>query len=128
MRVDEEVKNMADVNNVFGGIEILANSNSEWITSSQKLIHELIVDIEKHLDNVEYVIKNAEKSGCSISDLESIYSMRLDVYEDIVNLMSKINEISTKEIEIQKNMYEKEYQKYKDIFEVLKHTDTNSQI
>ena len=119
---------MADVNNVFGGIEILANSNSEWITSSQKLMHELIVDIEKHLDNVEYVIKNAEKSGCSISDLESIYSMKLDVYEDIVNLMSKINEISTKEIEIQKNMYEKEYQKYKDIFEVLKHTDTNSQI
>ena len=119
---------MADLNNVFGGIEILANSNSKWISSSQMLMHELIVGIEKHLDNVEYVIKNVEKSGCDVTDLQNIYSTRLDAYEAIINLMSKINEVSTKEIEIQKNMYEKEYQKYKDIFEILKHTDPESQI
>ena len=119
---------MVDIDNVFGGVKILTDSNSEWISSSQKLMHELTVGIEKHLDNVEYVIKNVEKSGCDITDLQNIYSTRLDVYEAIVNLMTKINEASTKEIEIQKKMYNDEYQKYKDIFEVLKHTDSKSQI
>ena len=116
------------IDNVFGGVKILADSNSEWISSSQKLMHELTIGIEKHLDNIEYVIKNVEKSGCDISDLQNIYSIRLGVYEAIVNLMTKINEASTDEIGIQKNMYKKEYQKYKDIFEVLKHTDPESQI
>ena len=119
---------MENIDNVFGGVKILADSNSEWISSSQKLMYELTDGIEKHLDNVDLVIKNVEKSGCDISDLQNIYSIRLDVYEAIVNLMSKINEASTKEIEIQKKMYNDEYQKYKDIFEVLKHTDSNSQI
>ena len=119
---------MADVNNIFGGVKSLAESNSEWISSSQKLMRELTVGIEKHLDNVEYVIKNVEKTGCDVTDLENIYSTRLDVYEAIVNLMTKINESSIKEFEIQKKMYEKEYQRYEDIFEVLKHTDQESQI
>ena len=116
------------IDNVFGGVKLLADSNSEWISSSQKLMHELTVGIEKHIDNVEYVIKNVEKSNCDISDLQNIYSIRLDVYEAIVNLMTKINEVSIKEIEIQKKMYEKEHQRYKDIFEVPKHTDPESQI
>ena len=111
---------MANIDNVFGGVKILADSNSEWISSSQKLMHELTAGIEKHLDNIEYVIKNTEKSGCDVSDLEDIYQTRLNVYEAIVNLMTKINEASTKEIEIQKNMYNKEFQKYKDIFETIK--------
>lgn len=119
---------MENIDNVFGGVKILTDSNSEWISSSQKLMHELTDGIEKHLDNVEHVIKNVEKSGCDISDLQNIYSTRLDVYEAIVDLMLKINEGSTKEIEIEKKMYEKEYQKYNEIFEVPKHTDSNSQI
>ena len=119
---------MADINNIFGGVKLLANSNSEWISSSQKLMHELTVGIEKHIDNVEYVIKNVEKTGCDVKDLENIYSTRLDVYEAIVNLMTKINESSIKEIEIQKKMYNDEYEKYKDIFEVIEHTDPESQI
>ena len=119
---------MADINNIFGGVKLLANSNSEWISSSQKLMNELIVGIVKHLDSIECVIKNVEKSGCELSDLQNIYSTRLNVYEAIVNLMTKINESSIKEIEIQKKMYNDECEKYKDIFEVLKHTDVNSQI
>ena len=119
---------MANIDNVFGGVKILADSNSEWISSSQKLMHELTVGIEKHLDNVEYVIKNVEKTNCNVTDLENIYSTRLDVYEAIVNLMTKINEASIKEIEIQKKMYNEEFQKYKDIFEALKYTDPESQI
>ena len=110
------------IDNVFGGVKLLADSNSKWISSSQKLMHELTVGIEKHLDNVEYVIKNVEKTGCNVTDLENIYSIRLDVYESIVDLMTKINEVSTKEIEIQKKMYEKEYQRYKDIFEIPHYT------
>ena len=119
---------MENIDNVFGGVKILADSNSEWISSSQKLMHELTDCIEKHLDNAELVIKNVERSGCNISDLQNIYSTRLDVYEAIVNLMTKINEGSTKEIEIERKMYEKEYRKYKDVFEALKHTDPKSQI
>ena len=121
---------MADVNNVFGGVKSLVDSNSKWISSSQKLMHELTVGIEKHIDNVENVIKMVKdgKIEYNMSDLENIYSTRLDVYEAIVNLMTKINESSIKEIEIQKKMYEKEYQRYKDIFEVPKHTDPESQI
>ena len=115
---------MADVNNVFGGIEILANSNSEWITSSQKLMHELIVDIEKHLDSIECVIKNVEKSGCELSDLQNIYAILLNLYQEIINLMIKINDASKSENEIYMKMCNKEFQKYKDIFEVLKHTET----
>ena len=117
---------MAD--NIFGEIKSLANSNSNWIETSQDLMHTLVANIESHLDNVEYVIKNVEKNECEISDLQQIYSLRLDVYESIVNLITKINESSSKELEIQKKMYEKEFQKYKDIFEVLKHTDPESQI
>ena len=116
------------IDNVFGGVKLLADSNSKWISASQKLMHELTVGIEKHIDNVEYVIKNVEKTSYDVTDLENIYSTRLDVYEAIVNLMAKMNESSIKEIEIQKKMYEKEYQKYKDIFEVSKHTDPESQI
>ena len=119
---------MANIDNVFGGVKILADSNSNWIKTSQDLMNGLVEGIKEHLDNIEYVIKNVEKSGCDISDLQNIYSTRLDVYESIVNLMKKINEASTKEIEIQKKMYNDEYQKYKDIFEVLKHTDIESQI
>ena len=119
---------MADINNIFVGVKLLANSNSEWISSSQKLMHELTVGIEKHIDNVEYVIKNVEKTGCDVKDLQNIYSTRLDVYEAVVNLMEKINESSIKEIWIQKNMYNEEFQKYNDIFEALKYTDPESQI
>lgn len=119
---------MANIDNVFGGVKILADSNSNWIKTSQDLMNGLVEGIKEHLDNIEYVIKNVEKSGCDISDLQNIYSTRLDVYESIVNLMKKINEASTKEIEIQKKMCNDEYQKYKDIFEVLKHTDPESQI
>lgn len=119
---------MTDVNNIFGGVKSLADSNSKWIKTSKDLINGLVEGIKEHLDNTEYVIKNVEKSGCDISDLENIYSIRLDVYGAIVNLMKKINESSSEEIEIQKKMYKKEYQKYKDIFEVLKHTDSESQI
>ena len=119
---------MADIDNTFGAIKCLADSNSNWIRTSQDLIGGLTKAIQEHLDNVELVMKNVEKSDCDISDLQNIYSTRLDVYEAIVNLMSKINEVSTKEIEIEKKMYEKEYQKYKDIFKALKHTDPESQI
>ena len=117
---------MANIDNVFGGVKILADSNSNWIKTSQDLMNGLVEGIEEHFDNIEYVIKNVEKSGCDISDLQNIYSTRLDVYESIVNLMKKINEASTKEIEIQKKMYNDGYQKYKDIFDVLKHTDPES--
>ena len=116
------------IDNVFGGVKLLADSNSKWMKSFEVLINGLVEGIKEHLDNIEYVIKNVEKSGCNISDLENIYSIRLDVYEAIVNLMTKINESSIKEIGIQKNMYNEEFQKYKDIFEVLKHTDPESQI
>lgn len=116
------------MNNIFGGVKELANSNSDWIGTSQDLMRALVANIEKHLDNAEYVIKNVEKTECDISDLHQIYSLRLDVYESIINLMTKINESSSKELEIQKKMYEKEFQKYKDIFEILKHTDPESQI
>ena len=92
------------------------------------MTHELTKSKKKHIDNVEYVIKNVEKTCYNVTDLENIYSIRLDVYEAIVNLMTKLNESSIKEIEIQKKMYEKEYQRYKDIFEVPKHTDPESQI
>ena len=119
---------MVDIDNTFGAIKCLADSNSNWIRTSQDLIGDLTKAIQEHLDNVELVMKNVEKSDCDISDLQNIYSTRLDVYEAIVNLMTKINEASTKEIEIQKKMYNEEFQKYKDIFEVLKHTDSNSQI
>ena len=116
------------IDNVFGAIECLADSNSNWIRTSQDLINGLTKAIQEHLDNVELVMKNVEKSDCDISDLQNIYSTRLDVYESIVDLMSKINKGSTKEIEIERKMYKKEYQKYKDIFEILKHTDPESQI
>ena len=119
---------MANIDNTFGAIRCLSTSNANWIKTSQSTIGELIQAIQEHLDNIEYVIKDAERSGCDISDLQNIYSTRLDVYEAIVNLMSKINEVSTKEIEIEKKMYEKEYQKYKDIFKALKHIDPESQI
>ena len=118
---------MAD-NNIFGSVKRLADSNSKWIVSSQDMMKGLVEAIQDHLDNVEYVIKNLEKSNCDISDLQNIYSIRLDVYEAIVDLMKKINEVSIKEFEIQKKMYEKEHQRYKDIFEALKYTDPESQI
>ncbi len=113
---------MAD--NIFEGVNSLANSNSKWVASVQETMQYLIIGIEKHLDNVESVMKNVEKSGCDISDLQNIYSIRLGVYEAVVNLMTKINEAAKSEIDIQKKMYDKEYQKYKDIFEVLKYAKT----
>ena len=114
--------------NIFWVVKKLANSNSNWIETSQDLMHTLVANIESHLDNVEYVIKNVEKNECEISDLQQIYSLRLDVYESIVNLMTKINDASKSENEIYMKMCNKEFQKYKDIFEVLKHTDPESQI
>ena len=119
---------MANIDNTFSAIRCLSNSNSMWIKTSQDTVGELIQALQEHLDNIEYVIKDAGRSGCDISDLENIYSIRLDVYEAIVDFMTKINEGSTKEIEIQKKMYEKGYRKYKDVFEALKHTDPKSQI
>lgn len=117
------------IENVFGEVESLAHSNSDWIKASQKSVTDLVTGIEKQLDNVEAAIKNSGKSGCDVSDLYNIYSIRLDVYETIVNLMNKINDGVKSELEIQKKMYDKEYQEYKDILEVLKHTDfENSQI
>jgi len=112
---------MAD-NNIFNVIRSLADSNTSWINLSQNLMRELVINIEKHLDNVDYVMKNNDKFDCDISDLQDIYSERLDVYEAIVDLMTKINKGSTKEIEIQKKMYNDEYQKYKDVFDALKRT------
>ena len=112
---------MADYN-IFSGIRSLADSNTSWINLSQNLMRELVINIEKHLDNVDYVMKNNDKFDCDISDLQDIYSERLDVYEAIVDLMTKINKGSTKEIEIQKKMYNDEYQKYKDDFDALKRT------
>ena len=111
---------MADVNNVFSGVKSLADSNTNWIKTSRNLMSGLVEGIQSHLDNVEDVIKNVEKSGCDISDLQNIYSIRLDVYEAIVNLMTKINEVAKTEIQIQTDMYGNEYQKYKYIFEALK--------
>lgn len=111
---------MADFNNAFSGVRSLANSNTEWVKTAQKLMDELASGIAKHVDNIEYVIKNVDKSDYEISDLQNIYSKRLDVYEAIVNLMIKINESAKAEIEIQKSMCEKERQKYEDVFDALK--------
>ena len=111
---------MADLNNVFSGVKSLADSNSNWIKTSQDLMNGLVEGIKEHLDNIEYVIKNAEKSGCDISDLQNIYSIRLDVYEAIVNLMTKINEVAKTENVIQMKMYNDEYKNYKNIFAFLK--------
>ena len=121
---------MADVTNVFGGVKSLADSNTKWVKTSQNLMDGLVEGIQEHLDNVENIIKNVKdgKIDCNMKDLEDIYSVRLDVYESIVNLMKKINDAAKIEMRIQTEMYGNEYQKYKDIFEVLKHTDTNSQI
>lgn len=111
---------MADLNNVFSGVKSLADSNSNWIKTSQDLMNGLVEGIKEHLDNIEYVIKNAEKSGCDISDLQNIYSIRLDVYEAIVNCMTKINEVAKTENEIQMKMYNEEYKNYKSTFAFLK--------
>ena len=119
---------MTNIDNTFGAIRCLSTSNSTWFKKSQDSLGELIQALQEHLDNIEYVIKDVGRSDCDISDLENIYSLRLDIYEEIVNLMAKINESSSKELEIQKKMYEKEFQKYKNIFEVPKHTDPESQI
>jgi flagellar capping protein FliD len=121
---------MADVNNVFGGVKSLGESNTKWIKTSQNLMDGLVEGIQEHLDNVENVIKDVKdgKIDCNMSDLENIYSTRLDVYEAIVNLMTKINEAAKTDMKIQTEMYGNEYRKYKDIFEVLKHTDPKSQI
>lgn len=108
------------IDNVFGGVKSLADSNTKWVKTSQNLMNGLVEGIQEHLDNVECVIKNAEKSGCNKSDLENIYSVRLDVYESIINLMTKISEAAKTENEIQMKMYNKEYENYKDIFESLK--------
>ena len=76
---------MAD-NNVFGIIRSLATSNSNWMVSMQKTLTTLIEEIEQHVDNIETNIKNVDKSDYDVSDLENIYSIRLDVYELIINL------------------------------------------
>ena len=80
----------------------------------------LVENIQDHLDNVEDLIKCADKSDCNISDLQNIYSIRLDVYEAIVNLMTKINDAAKSEMSVQKKMYDKGLQRYKDIFEAIK--------
>ena len=108
------------INNIFGGVKSLADSNSKWIKTSKDLINGLVEGIKEHLDNIEYVIRNVEKSGCDISDLQNIYSIRLDVYEEIINLMTKINEVAKSENETHMKMYNKEFKKYKDIFETIK--------
>ena len=118
---------MANIDNSFSAIRCLSVSNSDWINKSQDSLGKIIEAIREYLDNIEYVIKDVERSGCDISDLENIYSVRLDVYEAIVDFMTKINENSTKEIEIERKMYEKGYRKYKDVFEALKQ-DPKSQI
>ena len=117
---------MAD--NVFGEIKSLADSNTKWIGTSKNLMNNLIEGINEHLDSIECVIKNVEKSGCELSDLQNIYAILLNLYQEIINLMIKINETSKSENEIYVKMCNKEFQKYKDIFEVLEHTDANSQI
>lgn len=117
---------MAD--NVFGEIKSLADSNTKWIGTSKNLMNNLIEGINEHLDSIECAIKNVEKSGYELSDLQNIYAILLNLYQEIINLMIKINEASKSENEIYMKMCNKEFQKYKDIFEVLKHTDTNSQI
>lgn len=107
--------------NIFGVVKNLANSNSKWIEFGQGTLNSLITGIEKHIDDVETAIKNTDKSDYeTISDLHRIYSVGLDVYESIVNLMTKINDAARVEIEIQKNMYGKEHKNYKDIFDALK--------
>ena len=108
---------MADVNNIFGGVKSLADSNSNWIGTSKDLINGLTKAIQEHLDNVENVIKDVEKSGCDISDLQNIYSVRLDAYEAIVNLMEKINESLTKEIEIERKIIKRNIKNIKIFFE-----------
>ena len=108
------------LNNVFSGVKSLADSNSDWIKTSQDLMSGLVEGIEKHLDNIEYVIKNVEKSGCDISDLQNIYSIRLDVYERIVDCMTKINEVAKTENTIQMKMYNEKYKNYRNIFTSLK--------
>ena len=113
--------------NVFGEIKSLADSNTKWIRTLKKLTNNLIEGINEHLDSIKCVIKDVEKSGCELSDLQNIYAI-LNLYQEIINLMIKINETSKSENEIYVKMCNKEFQKYKDIFEVLKHTDTNSQI
>lgn len=40
---------MADLNNVFGGVKILADSNSNWIKTSQDLMNGLVEGFTKHL-------------------------------------------------------------------------------
>ena len=113
---------MADVNNAFGGVKSLADSNTKWVKTSQNLMNGLVEGIQEHLDNVENVIKIVKdgKFDCNMSDLENIYAARLDVYEAIVILMTKINDAAKIEMRIQTEMYGNEYRKYKDIFEVLK--------
>ena len=113
---------MADINNVFGGVKSLADSNTKWVKTSQDLMSGLVKGIQEHLDNVENVIKMVKdgKIDCNMADLENIYSTRLDVYEAIVNLMTKINEGAKTEMQIQTDMYGSEYQKYKFIFEAIK--------
>ena len=113
---------MADINNVFGGVKSLADSNTKWVKTSQNLMNGLVEGIQEHLDNVEDVIKMVKdgKIDCNMTSLEDIYSARLDVYEAIVNLMTKINEVAKTEIGIQMKMCNKENQKYKDVFEALK--------
>ena len=109
---------MAD--NVFVEIKSLADSNTKWIRTSKTLMNNLIEGINEYLDNVECVIKNVEKSGCKLSDLQNIYSILLNLYQEIINLMIKINESSKSENEIYMKMCNNELQKYKDIFETIK--------
>ena len=109
---------MAD--NVFGEIKSLVDSNTKWIGTSKNLMNNLIEEINEYLDSVEYVIKNVEKSGCELSDLQNIYSILLNLYQEIINLMIKINEASKSENEIYMKMCNNNFQKYKDIFETIK--------
>ena len=109
---------MAD--NVFGEIKSLVDSNTKWIRTSKNLMNNLIEGINEYLNSVEYVIKNVEKSGCELSDLQNIYSILLNLYQETINLMIKINEASKSENEIYMKMCNNNFQKYKDIFETIK--------
>lgn len=111
---------MAEIDNPFGIIRSLAASNSDWVGLTRKTMYELVKGIEKHLDNVDKIAVECVKSGCDVPGLQDIYSIRLDVYEAITNLMLKFNEASQAELDILQKMHAKKYGEYKDIFDALK--------
>lgn len=107
--------------NVFGVIQTLAASNSDWIARMQELMGALIVRIEHHLDNVDDILSsNKTISELEISDLQAIYKLRLDAYEALTNALSAINKTASDETKIEEKMYKSCYKKYKTILDSLK--------